>query len=47
MYDLSNPSPFILTHFERIATMCAFFALALAILLDLYRARRRGSGESS
>ena len=45
MYDLNNPSPFVLTHFECIATVSAFFAVALAIILDLWRSRpRSGAG---
>ena len=39
MYDLNNPSPFVLTHFEKIATIASLFALALAIALDLWRDR--------
>jgi hypothetical protein len=47
MYDLNSPSPFVLTHFERIATVSSLFAVALAIILDLWRARsqRRPTGE--
>jgi hypothetical protein len=41
MYDLNNPSPFVLTHFECIATVSGFFAVALAIVLDLWRAGAR------
>lgn len=41
MYDLNNPSPFVLTHFECIATVSAFFAVALSVVLDLWRSRRR------
>ncbi len=45
MYDLNNPSPFILTHFERIATVSSLFAVALAIALDLWRARPRRTAD--
>jgi hypothetical protein len=41
MYDLNNPSPFVLTHFECIATVAALFAVALAIVLDLWQERVR------
>lgn len=41
MYDLNNPSPFVLTHFECIATVSGFLAVALAIVLDLWRGRAR------
>lgn len=41
MYDLNNPSPFVLTHFERIATVASLFAVALAVALDLWHALRR------
>ena len=41
MYDLNSPSPFVLTHFERIATVSSLFAVALAVALDLWHALRR------
>jgi hypothetical protein len=46
MYDLHNPSPFVLTHFERIATIASLFAVALSIALDLLRGRSSRSGQS-
>jgi hypothetical protein len=41
MYDLNNPSPFVLTHFERIATVASLFAVVMAVALDLWHALRR------
>jgi hypothetical protein len=44
MPDLSSPNPLIMTHFEQIATVSAFFALCLTIALDWWKGRR-SSGE--
>jgi len=38
MPDLTNPSPLVMTHFELIATVAAFSAIAIALALDLWRA---------
>jgi len=40
MYDLSNPSPFVLTHFECIATVAGFCAVVFAVAVDVWRGRR-------
>jgi hypothetical protein len=45
MPDLTSPSPFILTHFEQIATVSALFALCLQIALDVWRTRRSAARE--
>jgi hypothetical protein len=39
MPDLTNPSPFILTHFEQVATVSSLFAVLLTVALDLWRNR--------
>ncbi len=40
MPDLTSPSPFILTHFEQIATVSALFALCLSIAVDVWWTKR-------
>jgi hypothetical protein len=39
--DLTTPNPLVMTHFELIAFVSAVSAVALAIVLDLWR-RPRG-----
>ena len=45
MYDLTDPSPLVLTNFERIATICAFSALVVLALWERFgpgRAKKEG-----
>ncbi|HTT01052.1 MAG TPA: hypothetical protein VMG11_03100 [Steroidobacteraceae bacterium] len=41
MVDLTSPNPLVMTHFELIAAVSAVSAVILAIIMDLWRARRR------
>jgi hypothetical protein len=41
MVDLTSPNPLVMTHFELIAFVSAVSAVALAVVLDVWR-RSRG-----
>jgi hypothetical protein len=47
MPDMTSPNPFIMTHFEQIATVSALFALCLRIVIDVWRSRRRSVSQST
>ena len=40
MVDLTSPNPLVMTHFELIAAVSAVCSVVLAILMDVWRARR-------
>lgn len=41
MIDLHNPSPLVMTTFEKISTITAFSVLAIAVVSDIWKYRRR------
>lgn len=36
MYDLTDPSPLVMTNFERISTICAFAAVVVLALWERF-----------
>lgn len=36
MYDLTDPSPLVMTHFEKISTICAFAAVVALALWERF-----------